>query len=236
MSTFTLFYGIPSGCSFGSIVALEWSGLPYQLCRIEMPEQCNTEAYRRINPVGETPALLYDNGKVLTESMAILSYLMAKSSNTAFHYQQGTEKFNQFNQKLAFLNTTLFNAFSPLWYSLEHSSSEEAAHALREYGATQVKKAFTALEHSLTDQTWLMGDQLSFVDGYYAGIARWLKYHDVIDINHFPNCQRLYQQLQDQAAVKFAHAIEQEQAIESTGNFLGHVSLENILQQHANLR
>lgn len=79
MSTFTLFYGVPSGCSFGSIVALEWSGLPYQLCRIEMPAQCNTEEYRQINPVGETPALLYDNGKVLTESMAILNHIMAKA-------------------------------------------------------------------------------------------------------------------------------------------------------------
>ena len=33
-----LFYGVPSGCSFGSIVALEWLGIPYKLCRIDMPE------------------------------------------------------------------------------------------------------------------------------------------------------------------------------------------------------
>ncbi|MCR7705994.1 glutathione S-transferase, partial [Pseudomonas aeruginosa] len=31
-----LFYGVPHGCSFGSIVALEWLGRPYRLCRIEM--------------------------------------------------------------------------------------------------------------------------------------------------------------------------------------------------------
>lgn len=236
MSTFTLFYGVPSGCSFGSIVALDWSGLPYQLCRIEMPAQCNTEEYRRINPMGETPALLYDNGKVLTESMAILNHIMAKSLNAAFHYEQGTEQFNMFNQKLAFLNTTLFNAFSPLWYSLEHSSSEGSKQALREYGAAQVKKAFTALENSLINQTWLMGDQLSFVDGYYAGIARWLKYHDVIDIDQFPNCKRLYEQLQNEPAVKFAHAIEQEQPPESIGHFLGHVSLNEVIQQYTNLK
>ncbi|ENW95334.1 glutathione S-transferase family protein [Acinetobacter sp. NIPH 298] len=236
MSVFTLFYGIPSGCSFGSIVALEWSGLPYQLCRIEMPAQSNTEAYYRINPLGETPALLYDSGKVLTESMAILNHLIAKSSNTAFHYQQGTEAFNLFNQKLAFLNTTLFNAFSPLWYSLEHPSSEDATQALRAYGTTQAEKAFTALEHALTGQEWLLGEQKSFADAYYAGIARWLKYHNVIDIDHFPNCQRLYQQLQEQAATQFAHAIEQQHPTGSSGKFLGHVSLEKILQQYPNLK
>ena len=34
-----LFYGVPSGCSFGSIVALEWLRQPYHLCRIDMPGQ-----------------------------------------------------------------------------------------------------------------------------------------------------------------------------------------------------
>ncbi|MFC6980781.1 hypothetical protein [Microbulbifer taiwanensis] len=45
-----LFYGVPSGCSFGSIVALEWLGKPYQLCRVEMPEAATSDSYRRINP------------------------------------------------------------------------------------------------------------------------------------------------------------------------------------------
>jgi glutathione S-transferase len=34
-----LFYGVPQGSSFGSIVALEWLEQPYQLCRIEMLQQ-----------------------------------------------------------------------------------------------------------------------------------------------------------------------------------------------------
>ncbi|QER38710.1 glutathione S-transferase family protein [Acinetobacter suaedae] len=236
MSILTLFYGIPSGCSFGSIVALEWSGLPYQLCRIEMPAQSHTEAYYRINPLGETPALIYDNGKVVTETMAILNHITAKSSNTAFHYQQGTEAFNLFNQKLAFLNTTLFNAFAPLWYRIEHALSEDSKQVLQDYGKELVEQAFTALEASLTNQTWLMGEQLSFVDGYYAGITRWLKYHNVIDIHHFPNCHRLYQELQNQAAVQFTHAIEQQHLAKSSGNFLGHISLEEIFQQYPHLK
>ena len=34
-----LFYGVPGGCSLASIIALEWLGQPYKLCRIEMLEQ-----------------------------------------------------------------------------------------------------------------------------------------------------------------------------------------------------
>ncbi|WP_109439765.1 glutathione S-transferase family protein [Acinetobacter haemolyticus] len=236
MSVLTLFYGIPSGCSFGSIVALEWSGVPYQLCRIEIPAQSHTEAYYPINPLGETPALIYDDGIVVNETMAILNHITAKSSNPAFHYQQGTEAFNLFNQKLAFLNTTLFNAFAPLWYCVEHTMPEDSKQVLQDYGKVLVEKAFTALEAALTHHTWLMGDQLSFADGYYAGIARWLKYHNVIDIHRFPNCHRLYQELQNQAAVQFAHAIEQQHQAESSGQFLGHISLEEIYQQYPGLK
>ena len=39
-----LYYGVPSGCSFGSIVALEWLGQPYALSRIEM----HLEAVREV--------------------------------------------------------------------------------------------------------------------------------------------------------------------------------------------
>lgn len=79
------------------------------------------------------------------------------------------------------------------------------------------------------------GRSIIFVDGYYAGIARWLKYHNVIDIDQFPNCKRLYEQLQNEAAVKFAHAIEQEQPTKSIGKFLGHIAFEDAIQQYENL-
>ncbi|MGO7258855.1 glutathione S-transferase N-terminal domain-containing protein, partial [Rhizobium brockwellii] len=74
-----LFYGVPEGCSFGSIVALEWSGLPYRLCRVEMPEMVSTDDYARINAVGETPSLLLEDGRTISESMAILHHIGARA-------------------------------------------------------------------------------------------------------------------------------------------------------------
>jgi hypothetical protein len=72
-----LFYGVPEGCSFGSIVALEWLRKPYRLCRIQMPEVVSSDDYRRINPVGETPSLLTASGSVISQSMAILHHFAA---------------------------------------------------------------------------------------------------------------------------------------------------------------
>ncbi|MDT0894205.1 glutathione S-transferase N-terminal domain-containing protein, partial [Staphylococcus pseudintermedius] len=72
-----LYYGVPSGCSFGSIVALEWSGQPYRLARVNMPEDMQTELFAAINPVRETPALQTARGDYLAESLAILNHIGA---------------------------------------------------------------------------------------------------------------------------------------------------------------
>lgn len=223
-----LFYGVPSGCSFGSIVALEWLGEPYRLSRIEMPEVVQSEAYRRLNPVGETPTLMTADGRLISESMAILNHLGARGIDKGLAFAQGSAGFDRLNQALAFLNTTFFNAFSPLWYALEHGIEGAERDALRAYGAAKVAKAHADLEAMLGSQDWLLGNR-SLADAYFIGIARWTKYHDVVDRRDYPGLQRLFERLEADPAVQFAHAIERGEPARSSGGFRGEVSLEDAL-------
>ena len=186
----TLMYGIPSGCSFGSIVALEWLGEPYRLCRIEMPAVVQSEAYRQINPVGETPMLVTATGKRISESMAILHHLGARGIGKGLSFAQGTPEFDRLNQILAFLNTSFFTAFGPLWYVFEHGVEGSDKDVLRAYGAAKVTKAHADLEGMLGDKDWLLGDQRTLADAYFTGIARWTKYLDVVDRPAASPCRR----------------------------------------------
>lgn len=225
----TLFYGVPSGCSFGSIVALEWLEQPYRLSRIEMPEMVTSETYRRINPVAETPSLLTAGGQVISESLSILNHISARGIGQGIGFAQGTPEFDRLNQMLGFLNTTFFNAFVPLWHILEHGSDANEAAVLREFGRAKVIRAHALLEDMLGDQPWLLGEHKTVADAYFAGIARWTKYHDVIDRRDYPNLQRLYDKLQADPAVVFAHAIERQQPVATAGGFLGEVGMEDAL-------
>lgn len=229
MTTPILFYGVPSGCSFGSIVALEWLGRPYRLSRIDMPEVVQSDAYRRINPVGETPSLLTEDGRIISESIAILNHLGSAGIANGLSFKQGTAGFDRLNQTLAYLNTSFFNSFSPLWYTLEHEMKPEAKQALRAYGAANVAKVHGQLENMLGKGPWLLGDQRTLADAYFIGIARWTKYHDVVDRKDYPGLQGLFERLEADPAVKFAHAIEHGEDAEGAGGFLGHVSLEKAL-------
>jgi len=80
---------------------------------------------------------------------------------------------------------------------------------------------------------WLLGEQRSFADAYFAGIARWNDYHQVVDRREFPKLQRLFERLQDDAGVQFAHAIEARRPATSSGGFLGEVHLEDVLEAAA---
>ncbi|CAD5107563.1 glutathione S-transferase family protein [Zestomonas carbonaria] len=226
-----LFYGVPSGCSFGSIVALEWLGLPYRLCRIEMPEVVSSDAYRQINPVAETPALLTSDGRLLSESLAILNHLGAQGIAKGLGFAQGSAGFDRLNQRLAYLNTSFFSAFAPLWYAFEHGSEGEEKQALRAYGQASVTKAHADLEAMLGDSPWLLGEKRSLADAYFIGIARWTRYHEVVDRRDYPGLQRLYEKLEADPAVRFAHAIEQRQPAVSAGGFVGEAELEQVLQE-----
>lgn len=226
-----LFYGVPSGCSFGSIVALEWSGLPYRLCRIDMPAQVTSDAYARINPVRETPSLMTADGRLISESMAILHHIAAQSGPAGA--RQGEPAFDRLNQMLAYLNTSFFGAFAPLWHALEHGAQGPEKDALRRYGAGKVRRAHEQLHAMLGQQPWLLGTERSLADAYFSGLARWTAYHDVADRKDYPGLERLYGQLEADPAVQFAHAVEKEGAavkMRGAGGFQGHVTLEEALR------
>nr|WP_255671789.1 glutathione binding-like protein [Corallococcus sp. AS-1-6] len=158
--------------------------------------------------------------------------LGARGVGTGLSFAQGTEDFDRLNQMLAFLNTTFFGAFSPLWYALEHAELPEAEkQALRKLGARKVVSAHANLEALMRDTPWLLGDHRTLADAYFIGIARWTRYHDVLDRRDYPKLQGLFERLEADPGVRFAHAIEKGEAPQGNGAFQGHLRLAEALQR-----
>lgn len=162
-----LFYGVPHGCSFGSIVALEWLGRPYRLCRIEMPLETGERTYVRLNPARQTPTLLLEDGRALSESLAILQHLAARDLCRKLGYPQGSAEFDELNFALALLHTECHSAWGALFY-LEDADATTTARAL-----TRAARAYGRIDKLLGDRKWLAGEGPSVADAYLAGTARW---------------------------------------------------------------
>ena len=224
-----LFYGVPHGCSFGSIVALEWLAQPYRLSRIDMLAP-RDERYARINPKHQTPTLLLESGEALGESLAILSHIAARDLGQRLGYLQGTRAFDRLTSVLSFLHMEVHGAFSPAWTAFKlPDDATTQKEMLRVLAREQAAKAYAHLEYMLADRPWLAGDVRTVADAYLVGVARWGEDLRLFDLKReYPRLHAHLQKLEADKAVIFAHAIEDQKPATSSGGFLGHVTLADL--------
>lgn len=114
-----LLYGFPAGSSMGLVAAFEWLGRPYKLCRVDMLGEMREQSYKRINPRVETPALVTDQGEVLTETMAIATWLEVRDIERRISFDQLSRESDRMHQLMAYINTGFTGAFGPLWAAME---------------------------------------------------------------------------------------------------------------------
>ncbi|CAN7554423.1 glutathione S-transferase family protein [Aminobacter sp. LjRoot7] len=223
-----LFYGVPHGCSFGSIVALEWLGLPYRLHRIDMVE--DSPGFEKISPLGQTPAMITADGRPLTESLAILHNIAARGLDKGLGFAQGSKAFDELNWMLAYLHTTLHSTLGYGWNAYKLADDDHAGKAfLRKLAREKSANAFAYLQGVLDNSEWLVGDHRTVADAYFIGIARWGSDLDLFDMaSEFPGIHKHMAKLEADPAVIFAHAIEDERDAISSGGFRGHATIEEL--------
>lgn len=224
-----LFYGVPHGCSFGSIVALEWLSQPYRLARIDMLAKSKNDIYGRVNSMHQTPTLLLENGKSLSESFAILQNIAGRDLGKQLGFAQGTEAHDRLNQMLAYLHTSFHSAFSSAWTAYKLIEGDPAIQMLRDLAREKAASGYAYLQSHLQGRDWLVGNNRTIADAYMIGIARWGEDLGLFDLKtEYPGLHGYLQKLEADKAVVFAHAIEDGTPAVASGKFLGHVTLDEV--------
>ena len=109
-----LVYGFPLGSSMGLVAALEWLGQPYRLSRVDMLADMKSDAYGRLNGRRETPVLITDDGRTITETLAIARWLEARDVERRISFDLAAAEADRMHQLMGFLNTGFTGAFSPV--------------------------------------------------------------------------------------------------------------------------
>ena len=227
-----LLYGFPAGSSMGLIASLEWLGQPYRLCRVDMLGEMREASYARVNARHETPALITDDGRALTETMAIAAWFEARDSQRRISFEPRSAEADRMHQLMAFVNTGFTGAFSPLWAAMEMNPPDPALQAaLRRFGREAVIERHDKLEAMIGSSDYLVGDRPTLADGVLIGVARWLEFHEVAEVARWPRLAALRRRLEADAAVGFALAVEDGQTPTGSGACLGHVPLAQVIEK-----
>ncbi|WP_428153586.1 glutathione S-transferase family protein [Brevundimonas sp.] len=194
-------YTAPGSCSRASHIALEESGLDFEVRLLDFSKAEQREpTYLAINPKGRVPALATDQG-VLTESPAILAYIAALAPAGLL---APTDPF-------AFARMQAFNLYLATTIHVAHAhgrrasrwSDDATAQASMAAKVTQnMRDGFALIEADLTGD-WVMGDAYTVADPYLFTFAGWLE-TDGVDIADFPRVQAHFERMQARPAVQRA--------------------------------
>lgn len=162
-----LFYKA-GACSLSPHIVLREAGLDFTAEKVDLALK-KTESgadYLAINPKGQVPALLLDDGSLLTEGVAIVQYLADRVPDRGLIPAAGTLSRYHAIEWLNYIATELHKGFSPLF---NPKTPDEYKTIARE----KLDKQFDYLDSVLAKQHFLLGNKFSVADAYLFTVMRW---------------------------------------------------------------
>jgi len=157
-------YFAPGACSQADHIALHEAGLPFDWVKVDLKTKRTADGrdYNQINPKGYVPALEFDDGEVLTENIAILSYVADKAPQLT---PEGRFGHLRLLETLAFISTEIHKAFKPFFKSDSTDAEKQAA-------AEILAKRFAYVAGQMKGD-YLFGSRFTVADAYLFVMCEW---------------------------------------------------------------
>ena len=165
-------YAMPGACSMAPHIVLNELGLPYELKLFKYTDTPAREALKKINPTGQVPTLVTNEGYLLTEGAAIMQYLISQKPNTLFP-ESGEKRFRAF-EWMNFIATALHKgAYSPLFNPKNFSDNEAHFETIRRVTMDRLKTLLQVTEDRFSNGDYVLGNDFTVVDAYLFTVLRW---------------------------------------------------------------
>jgi glutathione S-transferase len=160
-------YYSPLACSLADHIALREAGYAFDLERVDLKtHRTETGAdFHAISPKGYVPALILDDGSLITENVAVLDWIAATTPDLTVDLPLGRTRVLEM---LTYVTTEIHRAFKPMWHA--GSADEKAAAARTVTGL---------LEPIHPRGDYLFGARPSVADFYLFVMLLWAKRFEV---------------------------------------------------------
>ena len=165
-------YYSPGSCSLAPHIVLEELGIAYEPVLVSLKDGEHKKAdYLRINPKARVPTLNVD-GKILTENVAILTYLGGGFAERGL-WPKETWKQAEAISLMAWLASSVQVSFAGMFRAERYAASDAAREDVKATSRTMVETYCTDIEKLLTGKTFAMGGQYTVCDPYLLVFYRW---------------------------------------------------------------
>ncbi|NML24548.1 glutathione transferase GstA [Zoogloea dura] len=161
-------YYSPGACSLSPHIVLREAGFDFSIERVNLRDR-QTESgqdFAEINPKGYVPALVLDNGELLTEGPAIVQYLADQAPEKGLLPPVGTLERARVQEWLTFIGTELHKSFSPLFNPAATPEMQEAARAM-------LARRLPVAAAAVASRPYLVGEGFTVADAYLFVVLGW---------------------------------------------------------------
>ncbi|MGH8483913.1 MAG: glutathione S-transferase family protein [Pseudomonas sp.] len=191
-------YSKPGACSTADHIALQWTGQPYEVELLDK-DSMKAPAFLAINPAGAVPAVV-DGSFVLTQNSAIMGYIADTYPQAGLAGDGSPQQRAEANRWLAFVNSDVHPAFSPLLGPGKFIGDEAQYDAVRDAARKRLRGLFETANRQLADKPWLAGFR-SYADPYFYITLRWAAAAK-IDLSGLDNLAAFKTRMEADAGVK----------------------------------
>ena len=173
-------YYMKGACSLASYISLNEAGIKFEAVEVDHKthKTRDGEDLNAINGKGYVPVLRLDSGEILTENVAVLSYIGDLNPAAKLVPPAGTFERSQLLEFLAYIGSEIHKNFGPLF---DPNGSEDVKRFVR----GNLNKRLAWLEESLGTKPFLMGSEFSVADAYLYVVLSWTG-HLGIDLAQWP--------------------------------------------------
>lgn len=177
-------------------VVLRELGYPFDLERVDLGEGRTTAGadYSTVNPKGYVPALVLDDGQVLTEVAAILQYLGDPKSESGLVLPPGDLGHYRLLEWLAFTSSEIHKTLGALFNPQLPPECRGVSLALFEQRCDWLASALAA-------GPFLMGERYTIADPYLFTVLNWTSVLSV-DLGRWPALKGYLAQVAARPAVQ----------------------------------
>jgi glutathione S-transferase len=195
-------YYSPGACSLASHIALQETGLPFEIDRFiaSTGKTASGEDFLQINPKGYVPTIRMDDGGILTEGAAVLQYIADQNPASGLAPKAGTMGRYRLQEWLTFIGTEIHKTFSPLF-------NKAVSAEVKDRGFDLLTKRIGYVETRLADSPYLMGSSFTVADAYLFVVLSWSATVG-FDLAPFPKIREYMERISKRPGVRSAMKAE----------------------------